>query len=447
MPGVGWELLIIVSLILANGFFAAAEIAIIAARRGRLTQLADEGSQGARLALELARNPNRFLPTVQIGITLVGTFAAAFGGARLVKYLESQLAALPLGGLAGHSQGLALVIVVLGLTFTTVLLGELVPKRLALAHAVALAQFVALPMQVLALVGRPIVWFMGRATDLVLLLTGIRAPDEPPVSLEDIEHLIKTGTETGVLEPAEQRVALEALRMGERTARDILRPRTDIDALDVVTPPEEVLGAAAMAGYSRLPVYEGDLDHIIGFVHIKDILHWHFLGVHIELRKLLHPVLFVPTTLPIDRLLLSFQERGTQLAVVLDEFGGTEGIVTLQDVLNELVGEIRDEHEKDLQQRFVARDDSSWLVDGALSVDDLAERLQIKPEWPAPRTFNTVAGLVLAELGHIPQIGDTCQWQGLRLEVVDMDGRRIDRLLLSKLRESPATDAADASVE
>jgi putative hemolysin len=228
-------------------------------------------------------------------------------------------------------------------------------------------------------------------------------------------------------------VAMEALRLGERTVRDVMRPRIDLDALDVNTPAEEVIGSAAMAGFSRLPVYEGDLDHVIGFVHIKDLFRQIYLGWHIELRKLLKPALFVPESMPLDRLLELFQEQNNQLAVVLDEYGGTEGMVTLEDVIEELVGEIREGHQHDQQHMFVERGDNSWLVDGTFGVADLIKRLDLRvDEANESRSYSTVSGLVLHELGRIPSVGDTTQWNGLNLEVVDMDGQRIDRVLITR---------------
>jgi putative hemolysin len=257
--------------------------------------------------------------------------------------------------------------------------------------------------------------------------------DEPTVSIDDIEHLIGTGTAEGIVEPLEQRMALGALRLGERAVRDIMRPRIDLDAMDVDTPPEEVLGTAAMAGFSRIPVYESDLDHVIGFVHIKDLFRQQYLGWTIELRKQLHPALFVPETMALDRLLELFQEKHNQLAIVLNEYGGTEGMVTLEDVVEEIVGEMRDEHRRHEDQKFVPRDDNSWLVDGAFSVADLVDRLElsVNDSWEG-RGFSTVAGLILDRLGHIPTIGDKTNWEGLDLEVVDMDGQRIDRVLISR---------------
>jgi putative hemolysin len=307
-----------------------------------------------------------------------------------------------------------------------------VPKRVALHRAEGIAVLVAPILQVVSVVGRPLVWLMGASTSSVIWLMRMRLLSEPTVSLDDIEHLIDTGTEEGVVEPLEKRLALGALRLGDRTVRDIMRPRIDLDAMDVETPADEILGTVAMAGFSRLPVYERDLDHVIGFVHIKDLFRQHYLGWAIELRKLLHPALFVPENMTLDRLLELFQEKHNQLAIVLNEYGGTEGMVTLEDVVDEIVGEIQDEHRRHEEQKFAQRDDGSWLIDGAASIPDMIDRLALRPDdsWEG-RGFSTIAGLILERLGHIPTIGDTAEWDGLQLEVVDMDGQRIDRVLVT----------------
>ncbi len=428
-----WEILLILVLILANGLFAAAEIAIIAARRGRLEQRAAEGSRGAQWAIDLSRNPDVFLPTVQIGITLVGAFGAAYGGRQIVDDLSAWLAQMPWHWVRRHADGIGLTVFVACFTYASLILGELVPKRISLRRAEGLAIFVAPIMKFIAAVARPLVWLMGASTNAVLWLLRLGTSREPSVSLDDIEHLIDTGTAEGVVEPLEKRVALGALRLGERTVRDIMRPRIDLDAMDADTPSEEVMGTAAMAGFSRLPVYEGDLDHVLGFVHIKDLFRQYYLGWPMELRKLLHPALFVPESMTLDRLLELFQEKHNQLAIVLNEYGGTEGMVTLEDVVEEIVGEIRDEHRRHEEQKFVERDEHSWLVDGSLSIADLNERLDLpRDETSEGRGFSTIAGLIMDQLGHIPSIGDTVAWNGLGLEVVDMDGQRIDRVLISR---------------
>lgn len=422
--------LIVFALILANGFFSGAEMAIVASRRGRLRQLAEGGDAAAKAALDLASNPDRFLPTVQVGITLVGTLAAAYGGDTLVSGLAEWITDRAPPAIDAWARTIALTAFVALLSFVTLLFGELVPKRLALRRAEDFARLAAPAMKLFAQVAKPLVWFLGASTKAVLFLLGAHRQDGPSVSVDDIEHLLEAGRAEGVLEPVEQAVATEALRLGERTVRDIMRPRIDLDALDIETPPGEVLGAIAMAGYSRLPVYEGSLDHILGYVSLKDVLRHNWMGWPIELRKIMHRALFVPETMPLDRLLELFQKERNQLAIVLDEYGGTEGLVTLEDVLEELVGEIHDEHHRE-GSHFVEREDGSWLVDGVAGIEDLAEKLGLKLD-AEPRDYSTVSGLVLAELERIPTTGDTVSWRGLTIEVVDMDGRRIDKLLVRR---------------
>ncbi len=429
-----WEILIIFALILANGFFAAAEIAILTARRSRLEPEADAGDRAARVALELARDPNRFLPTVQVGITLVGTLAAAFGGARVVRSLAEHVEEMPIPALAGYAESLALGLVVLGITFLSLLFGELVPKRLALRGAERLAKLVARPMHGLSIAAKPFVWLMGISTDAVLTILRSRDAPEVSVSVEDIEHLIQSGSEEGVLDPAELRAATKALRLGDRAVREIMRPRVEIDALDVDTPPDEIVGAVVMSGFSRVPVYQGDLDNILGFIYNKDLLRQLHMGWPIDLRKMLRPAPLVPETLHLDQLLELFHTKRTQMAVILDEYGGTEGLVTMEDVLEELVGEIHDEHRRDEEQEIVQRNDSSWLVDGGVSIGDLLETVNL-PELrtSAPQEVTTVGGLVQSLLGRIPVVGDRTVWHAIAIEVVDMDGLRIDRLMITRL--------------
>jgi putative hemolysin len=425
------ELFIILALILANGFFSGAEMAIVASRRGRLRQLADAGDASAAKALELASSPDRFLPTVQIGITLVGTLAAAYGGDRVVDKLAEAIRASAPAQIAAMADTIALTAFVGLLSYFTLVVGELVPKRLALRSAEPVARIVAPVMMAVATIAKPLVWLMGVSTWAVLFLLRAHRQQGPSVSVDDIEHLLETGRAEGVLEAVEQAVAIEALRLGERTVRDIMRPRIDIDALDIATPSEQVLGAIAMAGYSRLPVYDGSLDQILGYLSIKDVLRQNWMGWPIELPKLLHRPLFVPESMTLDRLLELFQKQRNQLAIVLDEYGGTEGLVTLEDILEELVGEIHDEHQAEASQALVEREDGSWLVDGGLSIDDFGERVGIKTDGES-RDYSTIAGLVLSLLERIPSVGDTTSWRGFSIEVVDMDGRRIDRLLIHR---------------
>ena len=449
MPSWAVELFVIVLMALLNGFFAAAEIAILTARRGRLEQWADEGDGPSAVALKLARDADRFLPTVQVGITLVGTFASAFAGARLAAPLAEFLRQIPSAWLAERRMGLALGLVVCGIAFMQLIIGELVPKRIAFQNAEPIARLVAYPMLLLQRVSRPVIWCLHMTTLLMLRLLGQKIEAQQSVSVEDIQHLIETGSETGLLEESEHKVAMEALRLGDRTVVDILRPRIDIDAVDIDTPSDEVVGAIAMSGFSRVPVCEGTIDHIVGFVYIKDVFLQQYLGRPIDLRRLIRPPLFIPKSLTISRLLEFFQENKTQLAFVLDEYGGTQGMVTLEDVMEMLVGEIHDElrHERSAQreqeQRIVPRDDGSLLVDGTVNLLELEQALEVS-RWiePVPRGIGTTSGLVLALLKRPPNIGDVLSWSGFRIEIVDMDGPKIDRLLISP-ESAPDTEAAE----
>jgi putative hemolysin len=411
---------------------SAAEIAVISADRSRLRQLGDGGDARARLALDLAQNPSRFLPAVQVAVSLSGTIAAVLAGAGIVGELDVWLASQTIGFVARLTSGIALFVVSVALSVVSMILGELLPKRLAVNQPAVVAVVAARPLAILARVARPAVWFLGTATDGLALLFGVRQAPVQGTSLQEIRHLIEMGTAEGLVDPVEQKLAFEALQLGDRTVRQVMKPRIDIDAVDVETPQEELLGVIAMAGFSRLPVYDGDLDHIIGFVHLKDVLRQHYLGWRLDLRKLVRPALTVPDTMRLDRLLVRFQEQRNQLAIVVDEFGATRGMVTLEDVLEELVGELLTDHHRGSQQPIVERDATSWLVDGSVSIADLLERLGRQHLLAgAPRHVSSVAGLVLEILGHLPATGEKAVWHDLSFEVVALEQQRIDRLLVT----------------
>jgi putative hemolysin len=273
---------------------------------------------------------------------------------------------------------------------------------------------------------------MSTATNGVAFLFGVRETQVQGTTLQEIRHLIEMGTAEGIVYPVEQKLAFEALQLGDRTVRQIMKPRIDIDAVDAETPEEELLGVISMAGFSRLPVYEGDLDHIIGFVHLKDVLRQHYLGWKLDLRKLVRPALTVPDTMRLDQLLVRFQEERNQLAIVVDEFGATRGMVTLEDVLEELVGELLTDHHQRVEQQIVQRDTTSWEVDGSVSIADLLERLGRQHLLAgAPRTVSSVAGLVLEILGHLPLVGEKATWHDLTFEVAALESQRIDRLIVT----------------
>ena len=360
----------------------------------------------------------------------MGTLAAAAGGRGWPRPSPTSCSTRfrPSRAVSSNSPAGAVTLLI---TFLSLVFGELAPKRLALQQSERLATLVSYPMYVLSVVARPIVWLLSGATQAVLLLVGSRHSPTPGVSMQDIRYLIEAGASQGLLESSERRWALEALELGERRVRDVMRPRIDMEALDIDTPSDEVVGALAMSGFSRLPVYEGSPDRILGFVYMKDVFLQQHLKQPLQLRKLLRPVLYVPETLPLDRLLARFQEKKTQFAVVLDEYGGTEGLVTIEDLLRNIVGDIHDEYRKDDEEMIAVHSPGAWLIDGALGLYELTALLRkSRPQFEPPRDVSTVSGLIQNELQRMPQVGDALEFDGVRFEVTTMDGQRIDRVLV-----------------
>jgi putative hemolysin len=327
--------------------------------------------------------------------------------------------------------GLTAGLMLLALVFAAValFLGELVPRRSLGSAAPRLLLWVAPLLRTYVKVLAPLVWLLERVASVGLRLLGLPDAPAPKVSREEIESLVDLGMAEGLLEPVEKHLLKETLRLGDRSVRQIMRPRIDLDAADVGTPADEILGVIAMAGYSRLPIYEGSLDHILGYVHSKDVLRQHYLGWGLDLRRLCRNPLFVPETMTLDRLLVLFREKRDQLAIVVDEYGTTQGMVTLEDVIDELVGGLSPQGTPQHNPPLVVRDDGSWSIDGQLSLAEFLEVIQAETlVEEAPKSVSTVAGLVLEELGRLPKTGDTIDWQGLKFEVADMDGKRIDRV-------------------
>jgi putative hemolysin len=437
LGSVAVELMIIVMLILANGFFAASEMAVVSARKGRLEQQAANGRRGATVALELAESPNRFLSTVQVGITLIGTFAAAFGGASLAEVFEGALVSVP--ALTPYASTIALTVVVLIISYLSLIVGELVPKRLALQNAEGIASFVAPAMQLISRLAAPIVWFLTISTELVLRLLGRHNVLETAITEDDVLALVREGTEEGTLEAAEENLISNVFSFTDRTVRSLMTPRTQIVAVAVDTPFREVLRVVTDSGFSRVPVYDGTLDRIVGLLYVKDLLQACGRPEPIELRSLLRTPMYL---LESQRAVVAFQmlkQQRSAVAMVLDEYGQIAGLISMEDMLEELVGDIADEYDE-VDETIVRRDDGSYLVDGLVPFTDLQEQIDLPPldEEARPRDFETVAGFVLALLGHIPAVGESVSWHGYTFEVVDMDERRIDKVLI----RLPQTDAS-----
>ncbi|HEU0121477.1 MAG TPA: hemolysin family protein [Bryobacteraceae bacterium] len=433
MEGISLEVALILLLVIANGVFSMAEMAVVSARKARLRQRADDGSKGARVALALASNPNDFLSTVQIGITMIGTLAGAFGGATIAEKLSVYLKQW--AWIAPYSDSVSITIVVLIISYLSLVLGELVPKALALSNAEGIASGVAPPMQALSRAGAPLVRVLTFSTEIILKVLPIRKSVDVPVTEDEIKQLIAQGTEHGTFEEAEQEMVSGVFRLGDRKAAELMRPRNKICWLDVTEDWPAHEAEIAANPYSRYLVADGELDKVLGVIHVKDILLASLGGGGIDLRKLARKPLFVPETTPALHVLERFQETGEQMAVVIDEHGMLQGIVTMADFVESVVGVVRNPGEEG-RPDVVHREDGSWLVDGALPYADLLEELAIRQLPVKHGSFTTVGGLVLSELRRIPSSGDHCFVGDYRFEVLDMDGNRIDKVLVQRVEES-----------
>ena len=439
LGAIGTELVIILVLILANGFFSGSELAIVSARRSRLEAAAADGNNGARQALDLSSHPDRFLATVQVGISFISTFAAAFGGARIADVLVVSLRSVP--ALTDYAEPLALLIVVAGITYLSLVLGELVPKRLALQHAEAFATLAAPIMVVLATVARPLVVVLTTSVNVVLRLLRQRDTKGTPVTEEDIVYLVREGAASGTVEAGEAQFIKRVFRFTDRPVRTVMTPRTEIIAVGVDTPLPQIISAFADSSHSRLPVYQGTLDNILGVLHAKDLLQAVSPAATypLDIKQLLRPPLFVFEHQHVDDVLVLFRQKGTHVALVLDEYGQVAGLLTLTSLLEELVGEIPDEHDRPKDQGIVRREDGSWLVDGLESYDDVLELIGLPPVPPQEHgDYNTLAGMILARLGRVPAVGDTIQVGDHLIEIIDMDGNRIDKVLIRPNDHQPA---------
>ncbi len=428
MSGITLEVIFILILILANGLLAMAEIAVISSRKARLQQRADGGDEKARAALNLANDPTDFLSTVQIGITLVGVLAGAFGGATIAAQISDWVAGFP--PLAPYSAAIGVGVVVLLITYFSLVLGELVPKRLALNNPERIATLMAAPMLLLSRLTSPLVRLLSISSNLVLRLLGAKPSDEPPVTEEEIKVMIEQGTQAGVFAEAEQDMVQAVFRLADRRVGTLMTPRTDVVWLDLDDTLEENHRKLIGSAHSRFPVAQGSLDYVVGVVLAKDLLSSCITGKTLDLREVLLSPMFVPESMPALHVLEQFRESRIHTALVIDEYGGFQGLVTLFDILESIVGEIPDAGDlADLE--VTQREDGTWLVDGMLPVDELKEIFHLSALPGEERGYyQTVGGFMMTFLGRIPVASDHFVWSGLRFEVVDMDGLRVDKILI-----------------
>jgi putative hemolysin len=418
-------------LLILNGILAMAETALLSSRKARLQNESNKGSEKAALALKLTENPNQFLSVIQIGITsidlLIGALTGATLGVAIDKWLQQYAALQP------YSTIIGLLIGVVPITYLSLVLGELVPKRLALRDPEGMSAAVARPMLFFSRLFHPFVRFLSFSTETVLRLMGVKAMAEVPVTEEEIQLLIDQGTQAGVFEEAEQDMVEGVFSLGEQRVYSLMTPRTEIVWLDIEDTIEEIRTKIAENEVSRFPVRQDTLDVILGIIKARDLLVASLSGEPIRLKQHLKPAFYIPETMSAARALEIFKEKGTEMLLVIDEFGGLQGLLTVNDVIEEIVGEIELEEPQATQ-----RQDGSWLLDGMLEVDEFKEIFKL-PTLPHEDEYETLSGFVMLSLGKVPQTADQFEWHDLRFEVIDMDGRRVDKVLVTTLPQKPLT--------
>jgi putative hemolysin len=427
--GIWFEIAFILLLVVLNGVFALSELAIVSARRGRLMAMQRAGSPGAAAALALAEDPQRFLPTVQVGISLVGILAGVFGGAQLAGPVGEALAAIP--GFAPFATQVGFVLVVVAITYANLILGELVPKQLALRDPERFAVVVARPMAWLSRISAPVVWVLSRSSSGVLRLFGAHRPQDQSVTEEEVKAVVAEGAQAGALEHEERHMIERVLRLADKPVRALMTPRNDVAWIDRNAPPEEIKAALRAQSVTRFVVADRRIDNVVGVVAAKDLLDQALDGAPLSIARAQRQALVLPDSLPAIDALERMRHDPVGLALVLDEYGSFEGVVTTSDLLEAIVGELGPPDEPEKPGEAIQRADGTLLLDGMMPSDELRAQLDL-PALPYAGTYHTVAGLMLALLRRVPREGDRIVWAGWRFEIIDMDGRRVDKVLASK---------------
>ncbi|UTH75902.1 hemolysin family protein [Chromobacterium sp. IIBBL 290-4] len=424
------EILLLLGLVLLNAVFAMAEIAIVSSRKVRLQQKADDGHKGARAALKLAAEPTRFLSTVQVGITSISILSGVYGEAALSEHLRERLILIPM--LAPYSKPLSVALMVLFITTLSLIFGELVPKRLALLNPEGVAMALARPMQLLSQLCAPLVRVFSQVTDGLLRLLGAKKSDEPSITEDEIRVLMEQGADEGVFDRAEQELVENIFRLDNRKAASVMTPRKDVVILDLEDGPEAIRATLLQHSFSHFPVCRGDTDQLLGILNAKRLLDRLLRGETVDFAADLTPPLYVPATCTLMQLLEQFKQARSHSALVVDEYGELEGLVSINDVMEAIVGDmpaIGGENDE-----IVQREDGSWLVDGMLSPDRFREFFELENELPGETGGNvhTLGGVVMFQLGRIPSVTDRFEWNGFSFEVVDMDKTRVDKILVQR---------------
>jgi putative hemolysin len=426
------HLSIVLLLILVNGVYAMAEISLISARKARLLALAEAGNPGAQAAIELKANPSRLLSTVQIGVTLIAVLSGTFGEATLGDRLQHHLEMYP-GILGQYAHSISMAVVVIGISYFSLILGELVPKRIALLYPEHIAAALARFMRAIARLGAPVERFLSASTNFVLRLLPLRSQGAAPVTDEEINFMLREGAATGHIPHAETAIVEMALRLGDRRASAVMTPRTQIEWLDLDDPEEENRRKIRESAYSRFPVVQGGSQQVIGIVQAKDLLASCLAGQPFDLRAATRPPLYLPNTVTVLRVLEVFKTSGEPMALIVDEYGDLEGLVTPSDILEALVGDIPGSG-AEADQRVVRRDDGTWLIDGMVALDELKQVLGVSRLPDEHMDFHTLGGYLMARLNRVPMEADRITAGDYRFEVVKMDGRRVDRVLVSPVK-------------
>ena len=421
-------LILFLSMVL-NGLFAMSEIALVSARKARLQQHAENGERGASAALELMEEPNRFLSTVQIGITLVGIFSGAFGASQLAGPLSDILAGIDI--IEPYSYEIAFAFLVLVITYFSLVIGELVPKRVAINNPEAVSASMAVPMRFLSKLAKPVVSILSASSEFGVRLLGITPGTEPEITEEEIKVLIEQGHQMGVFKEAEREMFSGVFRMGQRSVNALMTPRTEMTWIDINDPIEEIWEFIMKTSHARVPVADDDLDNILGYIQIRDLLGVEPADPEFNLRNFIKEPIYLPETMSALKALDNFQIGGVHLAMVVDEFGGITGVVTDYDILKTIVGNIP-ENGKDTDTLAYKRSDGSWLFDGLIVIDQLKDYLGIKKMPGEERgVYQTLSGFVMSQLGRIPKTGSKFTYDNYEFEIVDMDGRRVDKVMVT----------------
>jgi putative hemolysin len=431
------DLIVLLLLVLINGIFSMSEIAVVSSRKAKLKVMAEEGKKWAAQALHLAEEPSNFLSTIQVGITLVGIISGAYGGAVIAQDLDVYLRDCPIIG--PYSEAVSFTVVVALITYLSIVLGELLPKRLALHNPEGVASAISIPIHFFSLAVYPVVKLLSVSSELIVKMLGLKKP-VTTVSEEEVKVLLEEGTEAGVFNKMEHDIIHGAFEIDELSVKDVMTPRPDIVWIDLESPWVEALSVIKASDHASFPVCEGELDRVVGFLHVKDLFKKYPYLEDIDLRSLLRKPFIFPETITALKLLEHFKASPIHAALIVDEYGTVQGLVTVNDIMEAIVGDIPSFSEAE-EDSIIRRDDGTWLIDGTFPIEEFWEKFGVStlPE-EDEREYHTIAGFIMTYLGRIPQAGDKFVWDRFEFEIVDMDGNRIDKILLKEKESPPETD-------